>query len=310
MTTKESNSNSSVSVFHDFHPSPYGGGNQFMTALTAEFERRGLRVEKNKVSDNTAACLFNSFNFDFNKLLKIGNNYPIRMIHRVDGPVDKYRGDTRGVDKEIWELNKNIADTTIFQSKYSLNAHKSLGMEFANPCVISNAVDPSIFYSSGTTVNCGQSRKIKLISSSWSDNLNKGAHVYKWLEDNLDWDKYEYTFVGRSPIKFNKITMIAPMNSVSLSDLLREHDIYITASMHDPCSNALIEALACGLPAIVANSGGHPELIGRAGYTYDDKFEIPDLIEELVSQYVIRQKNIEIQSLFEVGNHYMNVLGF
>src|SRR5919206_4267673 len=54
-----------VSVFHEFHEPPYGGGNQFLLALVGEWERRGLRVEANRVSGAPRACLYNSFNFDF-----------------------------------------------------------------------------------------------------------------------------------------------------------------------------------------------------------------------------------------------------
>ena len=48
---------SDVSIFHDFVPSPYGGGNQFLSALRGELARRGWRVENNTLSPVTRACL-------------------------------------------------------------------------------------------------------------------------------------------------------------------------------------------------------------------------------------------------------------
>ena len=36
---------------------------------------------------------------------------------------------------------------------------------------------------------------------------------------------------------------------MQLAELLRAHDVYLAPSRDDPCSNALLEALACGLPA-------------------------------------------------------------
>ena len=50
-------------------------------------------------------------------------------------------------------------------------------------------------------------------------------------------------------------------------------------SQDDPCSNSLIEALHCGLPAIVLNSGGHPEIIGNAGVKFKNRKEIIEAIE-------------------------------
>ena len=75
-----------VAVFHEFHAPPYGGGNQFLLALVGELERRGLTVEKNRVSGGTPSCLYNSFNFDFHRLRRSARN-GVRMVHRVDGPV-------------------------------------------------------------------------------------------------------------------------------------------------------------------------------------------------------------------------------
>ena len=303
-----SKSSPSVSVFHDFHHPPYGGGNQFMLALTAELERNGYKIERNKLSDSTEVCLFNSFNFDSRKLLTSRNLDNTLMIHRVDGPIDKYRGDDRGVDSEIWKINQSIANATVFQSQYSLDAHVELGMQFQQPTVIKNSVDSTIFFPSKKDLS-NKSGKIKLISTSWSDNINKGALVYRWIEQNLDWNRFDYTFVGRSPIQFKHINMISPVDSASLADILREHDIFITASVHDPCSNALIEALSCGLPAIGARSGGHPELIGEAGYLFDDKKDILGLIDDLVDNYQQAQNSIKVPTLSEVGHSYMRVMG-
>ena len=124
-----------------------------------------------------------------------------RMIHRVDGPLAVYRGIDDGTDRKIFELNQEIADATIFQSQFSLKKHLELGFDFAKPIVIPNAADPVIFHSRDR-LPFSEKRKIRLISVSWSDNVNKGAPVYKWLDEHLDWDQFEYTFVGSSPVSF------------------------------------------------------------------------------------------------------------
>lgn len=297
-----------VAVFHDFRRPPFGGGNQFMLALSGELEKRGFRVERNRLSWATRACLFNSFNFDFGYLRRVAKSGSARMVHRVDGPVDKYRGDSRGVDRDICDINSEVADVTVFQSKYSLEAHRELGLEFRAPVVVHNAVDPTVFFPEKSKLPLG-SRKTRLISSSWSDNPNKGADVYKWLEEKLDWDRYEYTFVGRSPIRFDRIQMYPPVAPRRLAGLLREHDVFITASVHDPCSNALLEALACGLPAIYARSGGHSELVGEAGYGFDHREEVPELLHRVVSNYGQVREAISVPRLREVAVAYLKAMG-
>ena len=57
-----------LALFHEFHPPPYGGGNQFLLALLGELRRRGRDVEVNRISGHTTVCLYNSFNFDFRRL--------------------------------------------------------------------------------------------------------------------------------------------------------------------------------------------------------------------------------------------------
>jgi glycosyltransferase involved in cell wall biosynthesis len=230
------------------------------------------------------------------------------MVHRVDGPLAVYRGTDEDSDYRIWQINQELADATIFQSSYSLQKHLELGLEFKSPCVIMNASDPRVFHPHGR-ITFDRRRKIRLISTSWSDNLNKGAPIYKWLEDQLDWDRFEYTFVGRSQIQFERIRMIAPVPSEQVAELLRQHDIYIIASRYDPCSNALIEALSCGLPAIYLNSGGHPEIVGEAGFAFLYKEEIPELLDRLVEEYEDRQARISIPNLQEVADQYLEVMG-
>jgi glycosyltransferase involved in cell wall biosynthesis len=47
-------------------------------------------------------------------------------------------------------------------------------------------------------------------------------------------------------------------------------DAYLALSYMDPCPNAVIEALSCGLPVLHASSGGIPELVGaEAGIGLD-----------------------------------------
>ncbi len=91
--------------------------------------------------------------------------------------------------------------------------------------------------------NFERQQKIRLISSAWSDNPRKGGPFLKWLDEALDWNRFEYTFVGRVKERFENIEHIQAVPSQELADILRRHDIYISVSLHEPCSNALLEAL-------------------------------------------------------------------
>ena len=173
-----------LALFHEFAPPPTGGGHQFLRALVAELERRGLVVELNRISRGTPVCLFNSFNFDFRRLRRFARA-DCRMVHRVDGPIGVYRGWDDGTDARIEEINRELADATVVQSRFSLDAHRELGIALHEPVVIGNAVDPALFHPPATREPLA-GRKLRLIATSWSDNPNKGADVFRWLDRNLD----------------------------------------------------------------------------------------------------------------------------
>ena len=296
-----------ISLFHQFSPPPDGGGHQFLRALTRCMEERGWRVENNAISGTTRACVFNSFNFDAGRLRWLKRK-GCRMIHRVDGPIATYRGFDDGTDRTVWNLNREFADATILQSNYSLEQHRALGFDVSGARVVCNAADPIIFHSKDRApFDAG--RKIRLVSTSWSDNRNKGADVYAWLDEHLDWNRYEYTFIGRLPLRPRHVRVETPAPSARVAELLRASDLYVTASRNDPCSNSLIEALSCGLPALCLRSGGHPELMGAGGETFETAAEIPELLEKMVGKYAEYQSRIRPPDLQDVATAYLDALG-
>jgi glycosyltransferase involved in cell wall biosynthesis len=294
-----------ISLFHKFHRPPFGGGNQFLLALRSQFLKDGYRIETNKISASSRSCLFNSFNFK-RDVLQSQIHSGCRMVHRVDGPISLYRGSGLEIDQGIRDINDEVADATVFQSHYSQKAHEGMDLSFTNPVVITNAVDLSIF---SPAVSRRPSNKIRLISTSWSDNPRKGAATYKWLEGTLDWKRFEYTFVGRSAEHFDRIRTIRAQGSRKLARILTEHDVYVTASENDPCSNALIEALSCGLPTIYLRSGGHPEIVGDAGWGFGDKEELVGILDRVPDEIGVKREAIRVPSLAETAKAYLKVMG-
>ena len=295
-----------VALFHELAPPPTGGGHQFLRALVSELERRGLTIEVNRISAGTRACLFNSFNFDFRRLRRFARD-DVRFVHRVDGPIASYRGFDDGTDARIAEINRELADVTIVQSQYSRDAHLALGIELADPRLISNTADPSIFHPPLEHESLA-GRPVRIIATSWSDNPNKGAEVIAWLDRNLDHDRYELTFVGRSDQMFEHVRVLGPIASEPLAVELRRSDVYLAPSRNDPCSNALLEALASGLPAVFRASGGHPELVGDAGVAFDEPEEVVAALDRLVSELDERRAAIQVAPLAEVADRYLEVL--
>ena len=291
----------------DFKEGPWGGGNQFLKALRNYFREKGIYSEN---AEEAEAILINGHqygknNLYFLKLWKLLRSRPdIVVLHRVDGPISIVRGNGSGIDKLIYFVKAMIAHGTIFQSRWSRNQNLLLGMqENKISTIITNAPDPNIFCSKEKQ---SAGAKTRIISTSWSPNPRKGFNIYKYLDRHLNWDRYEMTFIGNSPGTFSRIKHIPPVKSSELASLLHQHDIFLTASQNDPCSNSLIEALHCGLPSIALNSGGHPEIIKNAGELFEDEKDVLNAIDKVAADIEGYRRKIDPQNIADIGNAYYN----
>ena len=216
---------------------PAGGGNQFLMSLKKYLQSIKVYEENSKKAD---VILFNSHQHA-SQVAKIKLKCPDKLfVHRIDGPMQLYNKATDKRDSIVFTANKYLADATIFQSAWSREKNYHLGLNKKKAqATISNAPDPTIFNREGKSLFSTE-RKARLIATSWSSNWNKGFGVYKWLDEHLDFEKFEMIFIGNSPVKFKKIKHIPPLNSKNIAQKLKESDIFITASQKDPCSNSLI----------------------------------------------------------------------
>jgi len=293
-----------IAILHTFRKPPWGGGNQFLLALKAAFETKGFKVTST-INSKTRMCIFNSFTFD-SDLLKNHNNRVI-MVHRIDGPTILIRGKDQDLDDRIFHENQKFASISVFQSFWSLQETIKLGYKPIRPVVITNAVDPKIFNSGGKKP-FSMKNKVKLIASSWSKNVRKGFDFLKFLDSHLNLNKYTFTFVGNTPYRFKNIKVINPLTSLKLAKILKEHDIYIMASKHEACSNALIEALSCGLPALFYNGSSNPESVGYGGLGFADDHEALLQLDKLTQNYQTYQRLITVNHINTIADKYLDLL--
>jgi len=290
-----------IHILFEFKSGPWGGGNQFLKGLKNQLIKLGTYEETFREAD---VILFNSHH-NLKQVLELKRKHQNKiLIHRIDGPILKIRNGDLGIDKIIYQFNKFFADGTIFQSNWSKKENYKLGMERNRfEAVILNAPDNSIFNKRDKSP-FKKNQKVKLIATSWSDNWKKGFETYKYLDENLDFRKYEMTFIGNSPIGFRNIRWIKPLSSKGVAKQLKKHDIFITASQKDPCSNSLIEALHCGLPAIVLNDGGHPEIVKNGGEIFNGEKDILGKINKVAQNYKRYQKAIDLPSMEKIAKEY------
>lgn len=295
-----------IGLWHEFHKPPYGGGNQFMMALKGALERMNVSVVSNRASSSVDVHFCNSAWFDVKKLEPLARRSKLRILHRVDGPIAIYRGSSWDEDNKIYALNNRFASATVYQSGWCCRKMLELNFKPVRPLIIKNGVDNRIFHRNGR-VAYSPDRKIRLISTAWSSNPKKGGPFYKALEDRLDWSRFEYTFVGQSLQTFTRIKHIPPQDSEHLAEILRQHDVYVMASQSEACSNALIEALACGLPAVYLENGGNGEVTGLGGLPFNDMEEALSAIDRVAANYEAFQESIWVESIESIARRYLEV---
>jgi len=284
-----------------------GGGNQFLKILKKELIQRELYA----ADPNEADCIIFNSHHNFKKVLKFKlKNKSKLFIHRIDGPLALHRAGGKNFDNQIYNLNNLLADGTVFQSEWSKKKNYQMGLNsniFEK--VIYNSSDGEIFYPEKKTEEKNINKSVwQLIAVSWSKNKNKGFELYKFLDENLDYNNFSMIFVGNSPFNFKNIKHLDPLKPKELAQQLRGADIYITGAMKEACSNSIIEALMCGLPCIVINDASNPEILRNGGVLFDSFSDCIEKIDLVIKNYDEFRRNIEYNSIQDCADQYLQFM--
>ncbi|RJR44259.1 MAG: glycosyltransferase family 1 protein [Deltaproteobacteria bacterium] len=296
-----------ITILYKFRNTAWGGANQFLHALRNWFVSKGCYEEDPFKAD---VGIFISYPFNnedlFGTVHKLKKNTNTLIVNRMNGPIFLYRDQDVAVDKMNFIFNRHVADGTIFQSKWSMEQCHKLGMiPNGYETIIGNAPDPGFFYRPDPSKNKVVG-KTKIVAASWSDNYKKGFDTYQYLDDNLDFARFEMTFIGRSPIIFKNINQLPILQSDKLAETFRDHDMFVFASKVETCSNILMEALHCGLPAVARNNSSQPELLGTGGLLFNDTRDVLDAINKVSNNLNYYRSSIKVPTIDEIGANYYN----
>ena len=293
-------------ILSDLYKDAWGGGNQFQKALKNYFISNFTYSYDVKAAD---VILVNSHHWGKKlfELYLIKKKYPnVIILHRVDGPISIVRNNNKEIviDQAIMRFNKSFADGTVYQSIWSRNNCLEQGMDYKKMHrIIYNAPDPQIFFQNTQTF---KNNKIHIIAASWSANESKGFDIYKFIDDNLDFSNYSFTFIGNSPIKFNNINHKPTMPSELLAEEFRRADLFLHPSHREACSNSLIEAMHCGLIPIAMNNTSHPEIIKYGGLLFEGIEDVLKIIDKASSELEDLKEKLNPPKIEEIGSLYID----
>ena len=107
------------------------------------------------------------------------------------------------------------------------------------------------------------------------------------------------------------------MGHDSIADLYRTSDVFVLPSLNEGMSNALLEAMASGLPVIVTDTGGTSELIDGNGVVVPmgDSNAIAEAIREFMEKQNTHKMGMRSREIAEqmgwgaIGEAYLKVYG-
>jgi glycosyltransferase involved in cell wall biosynthesis len=289
-----------VFISYDLTDSPWGGGNQFLKNLKKYLIEEGLYCES---PENADIILYNGHQF-IEETLLIKKRYPNKtFVHRMDG-LQKLYNDSSDTRQDLAINFNKLSNATIFQSQWAKDEFNKFNFNPEKSTVILNAADPEIFYNTEETRT---NAKINLLCTSFSNNLNKGFLFYKELDDILDFQQFNFTFIGNKPddITYKNIKCLPPKTTIEIAERLKQTDVFVSATVNDCCSNSIIEALTSGVPVLAQNSGGNPELVGRGGELFENIDEFVFNLQKITLNIDFYKKFINIKTMKQIASDYV-----
>lgn len=287
-----------VSIGSKIIEGPWGGGNLFVKNMSDFLIKNGHQVIYDLSERDIDLILLtdprsrkeSSSAFNHIEILNYKNkvNKDVVVVQRIN-ECDERKG-TNNIN-ELYLSASNSADHVIFVSSWLREIYLNLGMSIQKSSVVLAGANKNIFNTEGRNLWDGNS-KLKFVTHHWSNHENKGFDIYKQIDDLMNdekWkDKIEFTYIGNMNRNFNfqNSNVYAPIDGIELASLIKEHHVYITASINEPSGNHHIEAAQCGLPIIYRNSGGIPEYCESYGV------ELSANIEETIKYTIDNYENL------------------
>ncbi len=256
-----------------------GGPASFQTRLAAELNRRGVETTFDPNSRPLSAVLVFAGTRDLISL-RLCKRQGIRIIQRLDGINWLHRARSRGpayglraeaLNLQLRLIRSRLADGIIYQSEFVRGWWEDwFGAAAAPARVIHNGV-PLEEYPPRKAVHDGTLLVVEgslhyneparaIVSAAHRALVQAGPlrRLTVLAETGSAWES-EWTRLVPRP----EVAGLRPRSEVR--DRQGSAALFLSMEINPPCPNAIIEALAAGLPVLALDTGSARELIGTGG---------------------------------------------
>ncbi len=193
-----------------------------------------------------------------------------------------------------------------------------IGVERRRIVVIPNGFDSERFFPVGE----GSSTRSDWAKFLWVGRMSPEKNVPTLVSAfNVVAERYpksKLTLVGNGIVRAeiealierygltSSVELLGNVPSEHIPEIMREHDVFVLPSLSEGLSVSVLEAMASGLPVIVAAVGGLPEIIKNSqnGYLIDprDILGLSEVMMQLLRDPALRQRLAE-QALMDVQDY-------
>jgi teichuronic acid biosynthesis glycosyltransferase TuaC len=170
-----------------------------------------------------------------------------------------------------------------------------------NVRVIPNAVDPTMFFKKNRFTlreELGYDQEYFIVAFVGQFAKRKGANRLSSAMTSLADHSIKAFFIGNGPElpDYEGIIFKDRLPHERLSDFLNCADIFVLPTDNEGCSNAIIEAMACGLPIVSSDLPFNHDILNKNNALLVDPYnvsEIASAIKTLKDDYALRMKMSE-----------------
>lgn len=200
----------------------------------------------------------------------------------------------------------NSVDQCLCVSNDVASEMKSLYKLKRNIDVILNGVDTDKFRPIRNSMSTSKYGWASGINVGSVGRLDRGKKYHELISDFSSYSNGDTNLiiVGDGPELDNLTVLADKANSSShiylagsrdnIPELLNCFDVFVLPSESEGLSNAIMEAMSCGLPVIAYDVGGNKELLqnGKGGFLIDknDRYDFIAKVKYLIDNKEIRQK--------------------
>jgi len=263
-----------------------GGPSSFQSKLKRGFADLGLLVHHDVRRANTTSLLIIGGTKQVADLL-YAKRRGIKIVQRLDGMNWLHKRSQTGIihylrsemiNLQLSFIRRWLADEIVYQSTFTRDWWNTVYKSLKTPShVIHNGVDLKLFTPFSTGVPPGNFIRILVVEGSFKGgherDLYNAVEAASQISVKLN-KRVELVIVGDAPqemrdsIKPGGKTTIRWMGLVPHTEIPaidRSAHLLFPAEINAACPNAVVEALASGLPVVSYATGSIPELVGSDG---------------------------------------------